>query len=121
MLTAIWIAIGGAAGSLARFGVAGALNSDRHPWGTVTVNIVGSLVIGLLIGLWGFGQQSDHQLAITVGLLGGFTTFSTFALDTISLWEQDQIGLAIGTVAASLIGGLAAVAIGLAAGRNFAS
>lgn len=117
----MWIAIGGAAGSLARYGVAGALNSGRHPWGTVTVNVIGSLVIGVLIGLWGFGQESDHQLAVTVGLLGGFTTFSTFALDTINVWEQGQTGLAIGTVVVSLAGGLIAVIAGLGVGRGLAS
>lgn len=118
MVTALWIALGGAAGSLARFGIAGALNSTRHPWGTVTVNLIGSILLGLAIGVWGFKDASDIQLALTVGLLGGFTTFSTFALDTVRLWEQGQVWTAASTVAISVVGGLLAAVAGLTLGRT---
>ena len=121
MSTALLVALGGAAGSLARFGIAGALNSSRHPWGTVTVNLVGSLALGLLIGVWGLGADAAHRTAITVGLLGGFTTFSTFALDTVRLWEDGQMALAVGTVAVSVVGGLLAAVVGLAVGRALVS
>jgi CrcB protein len=49
----------------------------------VTVNIVGSLILGILIGLWGFHADDSHRIGLAVGLLGGFTTFSSFAIDTI--------------------------------------
>lgn len=59
MSTVIWVAVGGALGSLARYGLAGIVNSRAHPWGTVTVNIVGSLVLGILIGIR--GQHPDNS------------------------------------------------------------
>ena len=117
MLTALWIAAGGAIGSLARFALAGALNESSHPWGTVVVNIVGSFALGVVIGLWGFSHEADHQVAITVGVLGGFTTFSTFALDTLHLWEDGQTTLAIVSVVISVAAGIGAAIAGLALGR----
>jgi CrcB protein len=117
MVTALWIAAGGAVGTLARFGLAGVINQSNHPWGTVTVNLLGSLTLGLLVGLWEGSPPADHQLAITIGVLGGFTTFSTFALDTIGLWESGEGGLALLTVAVSVVGGLAAAVAGLAMAR----
>jgi fluoride exporter len=117
MVTALWIAAGGAVGTLARFGIAGVINQSNHPWGTVTVNLVGSLALGVLVGLWGGAPPGDHQLAVTIGLLGGFTTFSTFALDTIGLWESGEGGLALLSVTVSVVGGLAAAVAGLAIAR----
>lgn len=121
MVTALWVAAGGAIGSLARFGLAGVINESSHPWGTVAVNVLGSLLLGVAIGVWGADHVADHQLALTVGALGGFTTFSTFALDTIQLWEGGQAGLAATTVALSVVAGLAAAIAGLILGRAVAS
>jgi CrcB protein len=108
-------------GTLARFAVTGLFDSNGHPWGTVTVNIVGSFALGALAGAWGVGHVADRQLALTVGLLGGFTTFSTFALDTIRLWENGKPGLAAATVALSVVVGLAAAVAGLVIGRAVAT
>ena len=118
MVTAVWIAAGGAVGTLARYGLAGLINERGHPWGTVTVNVVGSLILGVLVGIWGVDHGSGHQLALTVGLLGGFTTFSTFALDTIKLWEDGNTTLALMTVVVSVVLGIAAAVAGLALGRG---
>ena len=120
MATALWVAIGGAVGSLARYGVTGAIGDSRHPWATVTVNLIGSLLLGLLIGLWGFSDPSARRVGLTVGLLGGFTTFSTFALDFVQLWENGRATTAVGMLAVSVIGGIAAAIVGLLAGRSFA-
>lgn len=108
-------------GTLARFGLAGLINGSGHPWGTVAVNVIGSLLLGFAIGFWGADHGADHELAVTVGVLGGFTTFSTFALDTIRLWESDQTALAIVTVVVSVSVGLAVAVGGLLAGRALAS
>lgn len=121
MTTAIWIAAGGAVGTLARFGLSGVINGQGHPWGTVTVNILGSLALGILVGLWGVEHAARQQLALTIGLLGGFTTFSTFALDTIRLWEDGHSLLATTTVFVSVVAGLAAAVAGLAGGRAVGS
>lgn len=104
-------------GTLARFGLSEAINERGHPWGTVTVNILGSLVLGVLVGIWGVEHDTNHQLALTVGLLGGFTTFSTFALDTIRLWEDGQTALAATTILVSVGAGLGSAVAGLAIGR----
>jgi len=117
MSTAIWVALGGAAGSLARYILAGAINFRGHPWGTVAVNIVGSFVLGLLIGIWGFHADGPRHIGLAVGLLGGFTTFSSFALDTIFLWENEDVVVAVVSVATSVIVGIAAAATGILLGR----
>jgi CrcB protein len=110
--------VGGAVGSLARYGLAGAINFRAHPWGTVTVNLIGSLVLGILIGLWGFHVYDSHRIGLAVGLLGGFTTFSSFAIDTIYLWERGDVTLAVETVAATPVFGMAAAIGGIAIGRS---
>lgn len=119
MSTAIWVALGGAIGSLARFGLAGAINYRGHPWGTVAVNIVGSFALGLVVGAWGFRVDGPRHIGLAVGLLGGFTTFSTFAMDTIYLWENGEIVTAVTSVAISIVVGLAAAVAGLLLGRSF--
>ncbi len=81
------------------------------PVGTLAVNIVGSLAIGLAIGaLEGVGQPA--KLFFVTGVLGGFTTFSAFSLDALTLWQRGEVGTAVLYVAASLILSLAAVALG---------
>lgn len=120
MVTVLWVAFGGAAGSVARYALGGLLNNRAHPLGTIVVNVIGSLVLGVLIGLWGFEEDAAHRLGISIGLLGGFTTFSTFALDTLSLWENGQPGVAIANVAASVGLGIAAAIAGLMMGRSAA-
>jgi CrcB protein len=120
MSTVIWVALGGAIGSAARYGLAGAVNYRSHPWGTVTVNVLGALVVGLLIGMWGFRADSDMRVGVAVGLLGGFTTFSTFAVDVIHLWEHGQEIEAVLSIAVTMIVGIGAAVVGVALGRSIA-
>lgn len=112
----IAVALGGALGSMARHGVNhivhGYLLTTRFPVGTVVVNLVGCFVIGVLAG-----PIASHRIAMTfywrefvfVGVLGGFTTFSTFGLDTFTLGATDSFGRAALNVAVQVIGGLLAV------------
>jgi CrcB protein len=120
MSTAVWIAVGGALGTLARYGLVGLINQRGYPWGTVAVNIVGSFALGVLVGLWGAEHTSNHQLALSIGVLGGFTTFSTFALDTISVWQNGSTGLAVVTVVVSVAAGIGAAVMGIGLGRAMA-
>jgi CrcB protein len=88
-----------------------------YPTGTIIVNVVGSLLMGLLIGLFTSldetrGVTNQLRLLLTTGFLGGFTTFSTFSLDTQTLWERGQVMQATGYVLASVVLSLAAVAFG---------
>ena len=113
------VALGGAVGSAARYGVnilAGRLTT--LPLGTLTVNVTGCFAMGLLASMLAFkGGQHLAPLLLT-GVLGGYTTFSAFSLDTLTLWERGATGTALAYVAASVLLSLAAVTAGLALGRG---
>jgi CrcB protein len=121
---AVGIAVFGALGALARYGVDG-ISRQRlgagFPWGTFTVNVVGSLAIGLVFALLlGRADVPDWlKMAITTGFLGGFTTFSAFSLQTHRLLAEGAYGVAIAYVIGSVTAGLAAVALGVLIGRAF--
>ncbi|WP_040338836.1 fluoride efflux transporter CrcB [Candidatus Blastococcus massiliensis] len=114
-------ALGGALGALARWGVAEALPSDAGgwPWATLLVNLTGCLLLGLLLGrvVPRFPDATWPRPFLVTGLLGGFTTFSAFALETVQLTEGGHPGAAAGYVLASVAGGIAAAALGTRAGR----
>ncbi len=117
------IAIGGAAGSLARYALAMWVGA-RVPVGgvgTFTVNLVGALAIGLLLGgIEGRFAETPRwvTLGLTTGVLGGFTTFSAFAYDAVGHVEAGDAGLALAYVAGTVVLGIAAAAGGLAVGRS---
>jgi CrcB protein len=121
----VWIAVavGGAVGSIARHAVNHLVHvrwlTTRFPVGTVVVNVAGCFVIGLLTGLIASNRlefRFHWREFVFVGVLGGFTTFSTFGLDTVMLVQTHSSQAALMNVAASMIGGLAAVWIGYAVG-----
>jgi crcB protein len=92
------------------------------PWGTLTVNVIGSFLMGLLAGWLAFksGESwSQHlRLFLTTGILGGFTTFSSFSLDAILIWERGEDGLALVYILASFVLALTGLALGLAIVRT---
>ncbi|MGW8973387.1 fluoride efflux transporter CrcB [Streptomyces platensis] len=95
---------------------------SRHdtvfPWGTFTVNVAGSLVLGLLTGAVTAGAASSHaQLLLGTGLCGGLTTYSTFSYETLRLAADGARGYAAANAVASVAAGLAAVFAGVAAAR----
>ena len=115
--------IGGGIGAALRHGVnvgAARLFGTTFPVGTLTVNVVGCLVMGLLSGYFAFkGDMSQHwRLLLTTGILGGFTTFSAFSLDVALLYERGDVGLAATYVLASVALSLVAVFAGLALMRG---
>jgi CrcB protein len=87
-MTVFWVALGGAFGSVARYLLSGGINGRFYPWGTVLINIVGSFALGYLVGKWGWEATTPQRFGVTAGLLGGFTTFSAFSLDVVTLWEN---------------------------------
>ena len=98
--------LGGGIGSMLRHGVnllCARLFGTAFPFGTLTVNITGSIVMGLLAGYFAFkGEASQSwRLFLMTGILGGYTTFSAFSLDAILLYERGQIATALGYIAAS--------------------
>jgi CrcB protein len=112
----IWLAVafGGALGALMRFGLSTYLmpvGAKQFPWGTLTANIVGSACMGLCYVL--IVEKEWVALIwrpfLMTGFLGAFTTYSSFALESFLLWQQDQINYAISYAAMSLFGCLLAV------------
>ena len=114
-MTVIYVAAGSALGGVCRYLVSALLNSPAgFPWGTLGVNVLGSLAIGLLSG-WlahGTGNAAAIRAFAVIGFCGGFTTFSTFSNEAFRMMEQSQWGMLAGYVAASLLAGFAAVELG---------
>jgi CrcB protein len=119
MLTYLWVAIGGALGSMARYWMAGAvaaITGPEFPWGTILINIVGSFVIGVVAALSGPGSRvavsSDVRAFIMVGICGGYTTFSAFSLQTLELARGREWVQAGGNIVLSVVLCLIAVWLG---------
>ncbi|WP_327004047.1 CrcB family protein [Dactylosporangium sp. NBC_01737] len=109
------VAVGGSAGSAARYGVALLLPHDAGtgvPWATLAVNSLGCLLIGVLVVV----VEGRHPLLrpmLGIGVLGGFTTFSTFAVDAVVLADRGAVWTAAAYVAGTLVTALAAVSLGV--------
>lgn len=118
--TLLQVALGGAIGASGRYltGLAAVrIMGHGFPWGTLTVNVVGSFAMGVLVVVLAhFGGLRAAPFLMT-GVLGGFTTFSAFSLDAVTLYERGQIGVAAGYVVASVILSLMALMAGLLASR----
>ncbi len=120
----VWIAIGlgGALGAMARHGVGVAsmrLLGPNFPWGTLAVNVAGCFAMGLLIA-WLTAREPQSALLrsfAATGVLGGFTTFSAFALEAVTLWRDRSLTIAGVYVLASVALSIASLAAGLAAGK----
>ncbi len=112
--TVLQVALGGGIGAVARHLTSvGAMRlvGPGFPWATLAVNVLGSFLMGLLVVV--LAHQTGGTRAapfLVTGVLGGFTTFSAFSLDALTLWERGQGGLALGYVAASVLLSLAAIA-----------
>ena len=118
MMQVLLVALGGALGSVARYGVgfaAARWMGLGFPWGTLTVNIVGGFAMGLLAARIGPAQE-NLRLLLGVGILGGFTTFSAFSLETVRLMEQGPTPAML-YVLASLILSVGACWLGYSLGR----
>ena len=115
-MTALLVAVAGAAGVLARYGLGRLVDPDSLPAVTVAINVTGSALLGFLVAAGG-SLAPEIRTALAIGLLGGFTTFSTFSVDVFLDLEAGRAGEALLYVAASLLLGVAAAAAGYYAGR----
>lgn len=116
------VAAFGAAGAVSRFAIdswVGGMHDARFPWGTFAVNIAGSFLLGVVVAQTTerIGVDPQWRIALGVGFLGAFTTFSTYTYETIKLAEDGVLGLAFAYALASLALGLLAAGAGLILGR----
>lgn len=127
LAASLLVASGGGFGAWLRFLVGrawvaalGPVRANDFPYGTLTVNLLGSLLMGLLVG-W-LARHGSHgegtRLLLAVGLLGGFTTFSSYSLDIVSLAGRGQLGLAAFYTGISAVAGVMSLFMGLSIMRN---
>ncbi|MEC9198313.1 MAG: fluoride efflux transporter CrcB [Pseudomonadota bacterium] len=123
-LTLAQVALGGAVGASLRYltntGVM-RLIGPGFPWGTMTCNVVGSFIMGVLVVVLANVGGNKFAPLLMTGLLGGFTTFSAFSLDAVTLFERGAIMPAAAYVMASVVVSIAALTIGLFLARGFVS
>lgn len=121
----LWICLGGAAGTGARYLLSGWLlriAGPAFPWGTLAVNVLGSFLLGLIMQV---AMTTDLlppalRLALTTGLMGGFTTYSTFNYETLQYFQQNDWLFGFANLAATVVVCLAAGGLGVVAGRLLA-
>jgi CrcB protein len=115
------LSVGGSVGVNARYWLGVAITRSigaRFPWATLAINVTGSFAIGLLTVLLSRWLPHPHaRLLVVVGFLGGYTTFSSFSLEAMTLWERGETWSFFGYVLGSVVAGLAAVVLGAAVGR----
>ena len=121
MLRLFYIAIGGATGALLRYwatGLAHKIGGSSFPWGTLSVNLSGSIFIGFL---WGMFESiivpQNTRVFIFIGLLGSFTTFSTFSLESFHLIRDGEYGLFMANILSNIVLGVSLVFAGYFLGR----
>ena len=122
MLKLLNIAFGGAIGAVLRYWVSGLsckVFSGGFPWGTLIVNLIGSFIIGLIWGLLEIVTISQNiRLFIFIGLLGSFTTFSTFSLENFNLIQDGEYWLVLCNIAISVVLGVGLVFLGFFLSRS---
>lgn len=124
MISLLLVMMGGALGAGARYLVGKALLGwlgPDYPWGTLAVNVLGGLAMGALVGMLGRMTAGDQvRLFLAVGVLGGFTTFSAFSLELVTMLERGAMMTAMGYALASVAGAVVALFAGLAMTRGLA-
>ena len=119
----IWLAIAGACGTLARYGLGGAVHrwlGSGFPWGTAFVNIIGCLLFGIVWAAAGERSAMSPELRtiILVGFMGAFTTFSTFISESSQLFSASEFFLGMGNIVFQLVVAVSVFYLGLAIGRT---
>lgn len=115
------VAAGGALGAALRYGISRLLPSTPWPWPTLVVNVAGGFLIGLLTGWLAQRSGADNEqirLFAAVGVLGGFTTFSAFSLETVLMIERGRYGLAAAYCGISVVAATGALIVGLFLARR---
>jgi CrcB protein len=107
------VAVAGALGALTRYGIGSTVGAKDFPWVTLSINLAGSLALGFVLRFGELRGWSDlATVALGVGFLGAFTTFSTFSVETQTMLRDGRTAAAAAYVGASLVGGVALAALG---------
>ena len=119
----LYVALGGAIGASARYGLGMWLfkfTGPGFPWGTLAANVLGGLLMGLLVGWLALKVSGGEHLRLLlgVGALGGFTTFSSFSLEAMLMIERKSYGLAAGYISSSVVLSIVALFVGLVMARK---
>jgi fluoride exporter len=116
------LSVGGVLGVNARFWLGVVINrwtSSQFPWATFTINITGSFAIGLCTAVLARWLPHPHaRLLVIVGFLGGYTTFSSYSIESLTLWERGERSLCLAYLLGSVVAGITAVVFGTAVGRG---
>ena len=112
------VACGGALGAMGRYGLRLALAGTAWPWATFAANVAGGVFMGIVMALMMRGMDPKLSLFLGVGVLGGFTTFSSFSAESLSMLHTGQVTLAFVYMAASVICAVGGVALGYAVAFN---
>ncbi len=126
MGTVFAIALGAALGAVGRYALSSQIThwiGPGFPWGILAVNVAGCFVMGVIaeLGALTLNLSPEMRAFLTTGILGGFTTFSAFALDSAVMIERGDWGATVLYVSASVLGSIAALFLGLGVVRSFAS
>ena len=114
----LWVGAGGALGAILRLGLSRLFSSVALPWGVFAINVLGSFLLGLVLGQnQKNGLSQTMMFFLATGLLGAFTTFSAFSWDNLQLWERGSYGMLVISVAGQLVLGI----VGLWFGRSLLS
>ena len=115
----LFVALGGMAGSLIRYAASQWIRPSHFPWATLSVNILGSLVIGLVAGYFNRpGTDDAIRLLLATGFCGGFTTYSAFSAENVQLLQGGHYSTALSYIAATLLLGFGATAAGFILTKN---
>ncbi|WP_300518970.1 fluoride efflux transporter CrcB [Aliiroseovarius sp.] len=121
MIPLVQVALGGALGASARYltnVTATRIMGHGYPWATLTVNVLGSMLMGVLVVVLAKKGGNAYAPLLITGMLGGFTTFSAFSLDAFTLFERGQTAAAAGYVLASVVLSIAAIVAGILLTRS---
>jgi CrcB protein len=113
----VWVGLGGAIGSIARYAISLNVDQQRFPWATLGINIAGAFILGLFLTLALGNLSIDVITPVSVGVIGGFTTFSTFAWEGFTLGRTGRPGIAVIYFTVSVVGGVLAASAGYSLGR----
>ena len=113
----LWVGLGGAIGSIARYAIGLSVDQAHFPWATLGINLSGAFILGLFLTLSLGHLPVAVMTPIAVGVLGGFTTFSTFAWDGFTLGRSGRAGVAIVYIVVSVAGGVLAAWAGYSFAR----